>query len=772
MVLENLTPGNLILYIVGVLGLVAIIGLVVREVRGSDLCMGVLPWLIRIPTLLLTINVLLLAYYFLAPDYTYIYVWEFSSRDLPFLYKISGVWAGQAGTYLLWTWFAFIVVLWVGERYRLVSGFIRKVQIVSLIIATYFVLLTIVDSPFELIYAAEPSLPRTFVPLDGSGMNQLLVNPWMVVHPPVVFIAYALAGVLFASAIVYLITRDDEWTGFVDQWARFCWLFLTLGIALGGVWAYLVLGWGGFWSWDPVETSSLIPWLTLTGFLHALSMHKSDRNKSRVAAPVLAALTFVLVVYAAMVTRSGLFNSVHAFGEAPTGTFLLVLLVASLGILSVLGLKRYLELPAHTPSHNFVNRSNIFYITVVIFVVLAFISFWGITFPVVLNLLMGVEVSITSDPKFFFNALGYPVTLVLLLVLGFCLQYQREEREKQTKILAMFALGTVIAAFFRTPDFYVLDHANPFFRAESQLYRFIGSISLVSLFPPLIYSLIGVARFSQRIKRTKKTQAKLAITGTTLIHLAVGLILIGAITSTVFTTTHQVSIPLHARGEVVEIGDGYGIKLKEIEMGRLDETQDYPGTRIATIYENPAEYDGRTVTVSGRITETISVETHMIPITYAQIDDNTGKLWITLEEVQIPEGTTITANGMLFSNFTSNATGKTFDLLIFTDTKSIEGIEETSDAGSYQQAHLEVYKDGLRIGDGSAEYVTGKGGSATYPLVDRNLVHPFAGDVYVIFQGLGGSRVPLTLRVIPTVNLLWIGVIIFSAGIIIQIVRK
>ncbi|HHI30388.1 MAG TPA: hypothetical protein ENL17_01580, partial [Candidatus Methanoperedenaceae archaeon] len=152
MVLENLTPGNLILYIVGVLGLVAIIGLVVREVRGSDLCMGVLPWLIRIPTLLLTINVLLLAYYFLAPDYTYIYVWEFSSRDLPFLYKISGVWAGQAGTYLLWTWFAFIVVLWVGERYRLVSGFIRKVQIVSLIIATYFVLLTIVDSPFELIY--------------------------------------------------------------------------------------------------------------------------------------------------------------------------------------------------------------------------------------------------------------------------------------------------------------------------------------------------------------------------------------------------------------------------------------------------------------------------------------------------------------------------------------------------------------------------------------------------------------------------------------------
>ncbi|MHC1571332.1 MAG: cytochrome c biogenesis protein CcsA [Methanosarcinales archaeon] len=776
MVLENLTIGNLILYLAGLTSLAAIIGFVAREVRGvggSDLSMGILAWLIRIPTILLTIDIFLLVYYFLAPDYTYFYVWEFSSRDLPFLYKISGLWAGQAGTYLLWTWFAFICVLWISKRSHLSSGFIRKVQLIALAIATYFVLLTIVQSPFELIYTVDPTLPRTFVPPDGSGMNQLLVNPWMGIHPPIVFIAYALSGVLFASAIVYLLTRDHEWSGFVEGWARLCWLFLTLGIALGGVWAYLVLGWGGFWSWDPVETASLIPWLTLTGFLHALSVQRRDKEKFRIAAPLLASLTFVLVIYAAMVTRSGLFNSVHAFSEAPTGTLLVLLLVITLGISLIIGVKRYLELPAEVKAEveaeTRVNRINIFYLTIILFVLLAFISLWGITFPVVLNIVKGVEVSIASDPKTFFNTLSYPVTLILLLALGFCLQYRREEREKETKILILFSLATVVAALFRTQDFYVLDHASPFFRMESRLYRFIGSASLFSLFPPLIYSLIGVTRYAQRLRRARKTRARVATAGTVLIHLAVGLILIGAITSTVLTTTHQASIPFHARGEVVEIGDGYGIRLGEIETGRACDGENCPGTRIATIYEDPAEYVERPITVSGRVTETVNVKRHMIPITYAQIDDGTGRLWIALEELEMREGITITASGILFTNFTSNATGRTFDLLLFTERGSIE---EISDRGSHEKVHIEVYKDGSRIGSGSAKYVTGKGGSATYPLVDHKLAHPFTGDVYVIFQGLGDGRVPLTLKVIPAVNLIWIGVALFTIGILLMMIRE
>ncbi|CAD7779710.1 MAG: hypothetical protein KBONHNOK_01351 [Candidatus Methanoperedenaceae archaeon GB50] len=159
----------------------------------------------------------------------------------------------------------------------------------------------------------------------------------------------------------------------------------------------------------------------------------------------------------------------------------------------------------------------------------------------------------------------------------------------------------------------------------------------------------------------------------------------------------------------------------------------------------------------------------MVPITYAQIDDGTGRLWIALEELEMREGITITASGILFTNFTSNATGRTFDLLLFTERGSIE---EISDRGSHEKVHIEVYKDGSRIGSGSAEYVTGKGGSATYPLVDHNLAHPFTGDVYVIFQGLGDGRVPLTLKVIPAVNLIWIGVALFTIGILLMMIRE
>jgi len=147
----------------------------------------------------------------------------------------------------------------------------------------------------------------------------------------------------FAAAIVYLITKEDGWEELGRQWARFTWLFLGMGIAVGGVWAYLVLGWGGFWAWDPVETASFIPWLTLTGFLHAASLHRKNKSAFAIAAPMLAAVSFILVIYAAIVVRSGIFNSVHAFGEASTGTLLLLSLALTTLVSLALGMKRYFE---------------------------------------------------------------------------------------------------------------------------------------------------------------------------------------------------------------------------------------------------------------------------------------------------------------------------------------------------------------------------------------------------------------------------------------------
>jgi len=759
MTFENLTPGNFILYVTVVTSLTAIICLLSGEFKNNAACMKKLPWLIRASTALLTIDLLLLLYYFLAPDYTYVYVWQFSSRDLPLVYKISGVWAGQAGTYLLWTWFIFVTILFVSEREKWQSSFIRKTQIIALVIGTYFIILTSIESPFELIYAVYTDISRDFVPLDGNGLNPLLINPWMIIHPPVVFVAYGSAVMSFAATLVYLLTKTSEWGAFVQRWMRFCWLFLTLGIALGGVWAYLVLGWGGFWSWDPVETSSLIPWITATGFLHALSVYRRNKQSFNITSAALACTTFIFVIYAALVTRSGLFNSVHAFGDAPTGTLLLILICSAVTISLVLSVKRYSESPESAPSQGFINKANLFYATIILFLILAFISFWGITFPVILQLTKGVDVSIAAEAKNFFNVWSYPVVLALLLVLGFCLQYSKDEKKRQTRLFVIVTAITIVAALARTSNFYVLDHSNPFFATESTMHRLIGSISLVSLFPPMAYALFAVARFANRLKKVQRTSYQLSNIGIVLIHTGVALILFGAIISTMFTTTIDATVPLSSKGEIVDIKEGYGIKLQKIETGGI---QTYPGTRISEIYNNPDIYAEERVTVAGRVMQVINIESGQMPVTYVNLNDGTGNLWIAFEPLHITRGIEISTSGMLFFNFKSNSTGKVFDILMFSNIDSIEELPGTED---HQRVYLEIYSNNKRIGEGSAEYIMTREGGITHPLLNRKLLHPVGGDVYVIFQGAGGSVVPLILRIIPAVNVLWFGVIFLLVGI-------
>ncbi|RZN14105.1 MAG: hypothetical protein EF812_06265 [Methanosarcinales archaeon] len=764
MTFENLTLGNLILYVTAVVSLTAMICLLLGEFKNNAACMKKLPWLIRASTALLTIDLLLLLYHFLAPDYTYIYVWQFSSRDLPLLYKISGVWAGQAGTYLLWTWFIFITILFVSEREKWQSSFIRKTQIIALFIGIYFIILTSIESPFELIYTVYTELSRDFVPPDGNGLNPLLINPWMSIHPPVVFVAYGSAVMPFAATIAYLLTKSSEWGAFVQKWMRFCWIFLTLGIALGGMWAYLVLGWGGFWSWDPVETSSLIPWITATGFLHALSVYRKNKQSFNITSAALACTTFIFVIYAALVTRSGLFNSVHAFGDTPTGTFLLILIVLATVISLVLSVKRYSESPESTPSQGFINKANLFYATIILFVILAFISFWGITFPVILQLTKGVDVSIAAEAKNFFNLWSYPVVLALLLVLGLCLQYNKKEKNRQVKLFVIVTAITIVAALARTPNFYVLDHANPFFVTESTIHRLIGSISLASLIPPMAYALFAVARFASRL-RIQRTNYQFSNIGIVLIHTGVALILFGAIISTVFTTTIDAMIPLSSKGEIVDINEKYGIKLQKIEAGSI---QTYPGTRISEIYNNPDIYAEGVVTVAGRVVQVVNIESSQMPVTYVNLNDGTGNLWVAFEPLHITKGIEISTSGALFFNFKSNSTGEIFDILMFS---SIDNIEELPGTEDHQRVYLEVYSNDKRIGKGYAEYIMTREGGITHPLLNRKLLHPFGGDVYVIFQGAGGSVVPLILRIIPAVNVLWFGVVFLLVGIILMMMN-
>lgn len=467
--------GDTLLYASLAVSVIALAGLLLKDLKNIELLNKFVTPAIILVAGILTFSYLLLTYYFVNGNFEYDYVWQYSSSDLPLIYKLSGTWAGQPGTYLLWVWVVYLSAAWLAWTTRHSTALARRTQIITLITGIYLIILTLIQSPFKLIIerpevadmVAKGILPPDFVPEVGNGLNALLVNFWMIVHPPLMFIGYATMTIPFAAAIVYLLTKEDGWEELSRQWTRFTWLFLGMGIAVGGVWAYLVLGWGGFWAWDPVETASFIPWLTLTGFMHAAALHRRNKTTFSIAAPVLAVVSFILVLYAAIVVRSGLFNSVHAFGDTSTGTLLIIFIVIVSLVSIILGMRRYFEEPDKLEEDRGIwNKTSIFYVTLLLFVILAFISFWGISFPAFIQLTQGLKVGVASDTKNFFNIWSYPFTIILLLALGFCLNYNEKEKEEQKKTLFIVIGLSIITMFLRTENFYVLDHASPFWQGS------------------------------------------------------------------------------------------------------------------------------------------------------------------------------------------------------------------------------------------------------------------------------------------------------------------
>lgn len=753
-----MTFGNAILYTSLAISAIAFVGLLLKDRKNNELLTKLVSPAIIIVAGLLTFAYLLLTYYFVASDFTYEYVWQYSSRDLPLIYKISGTWAGQPGTYLLWVWVIFLSAAWLAQTTKHATPLARRTQIITLAIGLYFIVLTLIQTPFKSIYELAEAVPPGFVPPDGSGLNVLLINFWMIVHPPFMFIGYATITIPFAAATVYLLTKEDGWEELGRQWARFTWLILGMGIAVGGVWAYVVLGWGGFWAWDPVETASFIPWLTLTGFMHAAALHRKNKTTFSIAAPMLAAVSFILILYAAIVVRSGLFNSVHAFGDTSTGTLLISSILITGFVSLVLGMRRYLEEPDKVEEDKgFWSKTNIFYVTLLLFVILAFISFWGITYPVFIQLTQGFKVNVASDTKNFFNVWSYPFTILLMLALGFCLNYRESEKEKQKKTLFVVAALSIIAMFLRTETFYVLDHSSPFWVREPQIYKLMGSISVISIFPSMIYATAAIYQYLSGYLKLGNARVKIKGIGIAIVHIAVIFTLFGAIISSNFTYTNQgINIPLEAKGVLLDVGDGYGIKVVDYSTRSLTETT-YSGTPIADVLANPSLFEND-VTISGKVTSFNSSGSHG---TLVELTDNSGSMWVVFEgNVPVTVNSGLTVSGKIMSGFEK-------PVLI------ARGADEVDVSGKYnvQSVQLEVYRNNRKLGSGVAEYLQGKDGSGTFPMIAPSITL-FGGDVYVIFQGVSGGIVPMTLKIVPAVNFAWIGIIIFAVGIILIMAVK
>ena len=342
-------------------------------------------------------------------DFTLRYVASYTSSNLPRLYTLSAFWAGQAGSMLFWslilTTYSAIAVWTNRSRNRVLMPYVSG----TLAAVTLFFLATICfgDSPFA-------RLPYDVI--DGNGMNPQLQNPGMAFHPPNLYLGYVATTVPFAFAIAALITRrlDAEWLAAVRRWALVSWFFLTIGITLGMWWAYVELGWGGYWAWDPVENASLLPWLTGTAFLHSI-MIQEKRGMLRKWNVVLVVSTFLLAILGTFITRSGVIQSVHSFAQSPVGVWFGALLVIALSVTSYLVITRLHNLEAKAELESMLSREAAFLYNNVLLVGIAFSVMWGTLFPILSEAVRGTK--ITVGPPFF-NAVNVPLGLLLLALTG------------------------------------------------------------------------------------------------------------------------------------------------------------------------------------------------------------------------------------------------------------------------------------------------------------------------------------------------------------------
>src|SRR5579859_5572241 len=278
-------------------------------------------------------------------DFSVAYIFHHTNRVLPVPYKIAALWSGQEGSLLFWAW----LLAGYGFVLRIRHKVDRKLTaMASIIIAgVQIFFLTVVN------FAANPFGILDKVPADGACLNQLLQYPEMVIHPPMLYLGYVGFSVPFTFALAALILRyrGEKWIHITSRWTMVTWLFLTCGIALGSHWAYAVLGWGGYWGWDPVENASLLPWITGTAFLHSVMMQEK-RGMLKVWNMVLISATFFLCIFGTFLTRSGVVSSVHAFAQSSIGTYFVTFLAIGLAATIYLILDRlpYLKSEARLES--------------------------------------------------------------------------------------------------------------------------------------------------------------------------------------------------------------------------------------------------------------------------------------------------------------------------------------------------------------------------------------------------------------------------------------
>jgi cytochrome c-type biogenesis protein CcmF len=516
---------------------------------------------------LLTLTSGILIYLLVNDHYEVQFVYEVTSRSMPMYLKVTAWWGGQAGSLLFWSWlmaaFTSLVTFKKWDRDR---EFLPWVIVVGGVTLAFFLGMNVFfENPFAQLYQTfdgnitaytlQPANSMLFTPADGQGLNPLLRHPGMIIHPPMLYLGFVSFVIPYAFAIAALVTgrTDDRWIRLTRRWTLWAWLFLSAGLVLGGRWAYDVLGWGGYWGWDPVEIAAFMPWLTGTAFLHSV-MIQEKRGMFKHWNMLLVILTYDLVLFGTFLTRSGVLSSVHSFAQSAIGPLFFVFIGFTLITSIALIIYRWDLLKSETQMTSLLSREALFLLNNLLFMSILVVCFWGVIYPLISELFTGQKV--TVGPPFYERATG-PLWAALLFLMGIAPLSAWGHSTVKTLGRAVWkpavsaAIVTAILAFTYTQNIYAL----------------IGFSLVALVIFVTVYEYWRGARARQRSQGENILTAFWNLTGRNrrryggyIVHLSIMLMAIGILGIELFQVETQGTI---AVGDSLEIS-GYTIKYKEV----------------------------------------------------------------------------------------------------------------------------------------------------------------------------------------------------------------
>ena len=471
----------------------------------------------------------LLSYSLMTHNFQLNYVYSYSSRSLNKFYLFSTFWAGQEGTFILWllygTIFGIVLTRTVAKKQPLVMLFLMSIH-------SFILLILLSKSPFATIWQVHKEAPMGFTPADGTGLNPLLQNPWMVIHPPTLFLGYSSTMIPFVFAMTALVTKEfKSWIRMVKPWVIFSTLILITGISMGGYWAYVTLGWGGYWAWDPVENSSLVPWLFTVALLHGIVIQ--ERRNSLVKTNLfLAGGAFFATLWGSFLTRSGVLTdfSVHSFAASGLSAYLLIFVGLFTGLFLFAFFRNTKELKGEKFTDKFLNRETFMLLGMSTFIVLGIVVLIGTSAPIYTGF-FGKAASVSAG---FYNITSIPVTAIMLIAV---------------------ALAPLLAwkiSDFRNKN--VLQYSGVSALAMTLIAVIIGLQKPISI---VLFFLAAFVIVINGIVTYRFIRKNLSKAGGYVAHVGLGFMIIGIITSSVYDSSEKVVLP---SGEFKKTKMGYEIQ--------------------------------------------------------------------------------------------------------------------------------------------------------------------------------------------------------------------